>query len=1017
MKPLTTNHTRTGSMFERPRKAQAKKLLESLVDSYLNDRARLESHTSKYSEAQARLDYINPFLRIFGWDVGNSGGYPYSRQEVIVEESVELADEHDIASVSRAGNPDYTLRPHGKRLVFLEAKKPSVDVLGAPAPAYQIRRYGWSAGMPVAFLTNFACFIAYDCRTQPLVSDDAATARWPKHVFRLEEYLDRFDELWRCLSRASVEEGVFSARFAVTREVRGAASFDDVFLDQVRRWRAQLAGDVAARNPTLDAVAVGRVTQSLLNCLVFLRVCEDRDLERYGDLLAIGDMQALTQCFRAADDRYNAGLFHAIDKADVNFDLVHEIVTDLYYPRSPYSFSVVEPSVLASIYEQFLAERVELRADRSVVLKRKPEVVHAGGVVATPGYVVDEILARTLDRGLAVLSTQDLDALAVGDISCGSGVFLLEVFRRLLYRLEVDCPGVERLALKHRILSQNVYGVDVDAEAIEVAKFNLLLAVLEGEDEETLRAFDGKALPDLEATIVCGNSLVAHDVFDATPDLASDRDALRAVNPFSFDDAFPQVMERGGFDVIVGNPPYVRIQTLTESQPIEVEYFRSTNHYQSAQAFNFDKYLLFIERGLDLLNQGGALGYIVPHRFMNTFAGRAVRERLSGGEHVNSIVHFGLQQVFEGKTQTYTCILVARDAPSADFGYEQVDDLARWRSSRVPSLQRRYPAKALSGGGVWSFVPDATKGVFEALRKRHAHRLADVAEIFVGVQTSADDIYFVKPTAVGPSEIEFRDPSERTWSIERDVCRLALRDRRLKPYGDAPLPDAWAIFPYRVLADEGGAGSRAELIPPWDMQANYPRCWEYLMAHRAQLQARNIQGATADTWYRYGRSQSLAKLDAEKIIVRVLSTVPRYNRDAAGLLVPGGGDGGPYYLIRPLAKSQVTILFLIALLSHPVIDAMVWEAGGREYRGGYFPHRKAFLKELPVPFEDPALLAHVAKLVEELMDTGARIEAEVDPQLHNIQRRRFAAQQRALEQVVGVALGLSDADVSLVAGT
>src|SRR5665811_2149565 len=194
----------------------------------------------------------------------------------------------------------------------------------------------------------------------------------------------------------------------------------------------------------------------------------------------------------------NAGLFAAIDEADVNFELVNEVVEELYYPKSPYAFAVVDPTVLAAIYEQFLSERVEIAEDRSVSLKLKPELVHRGGIVATPGYIVDELLERTLDQELATRDAADVQELTAADISCGSGIVLLEIFRRLLARREVDEPDTDRLILKHEILANNVFGVDVDAEAVEVAKFNLLLAVLEGEDDESMLQFGKQALPNLD---------------------------------------------------------------------------------------------------------------------------------------------------------------------------------------------------------------------------------------------------------------------------------------------------------------------------------------------------------------------------------------------------------------------------------------------------------------------------------------------------------------------------------------
>jgi type I restriction-modification system DNA methylase subunit len=989
---------------------EAREAVRTLVDRYLADRATYERVDGAYSEAQARYDFITPFLEAFGWDLANREGLPDSTREVRVEESVELADENDLGGVGAAGNPDYTIQPDGKRRFFVEAKKPSVRVRTALAPAYQTRRYGWSAGLGISVLTNFAELAIYDCRVQPRPRDDAAIARVPGHLYTCEDYVERFDDLWRALSKESVQDGTFDTEFDVERELRGEASFDSVFLDQIREWRRTLAADIAQRNRELDARAVGRAAQRLLNRLVFLRVCEDRNLEDYGNLLRINDGDALIARFHKADQVYNAGLFRALDEVDVDAELIHQLVAQLYYPESPYAFSVVEAPVLASIYEQFLAERVELHADRSVELVRKPEVVHAGGIVSTPGYIVDAILSRALIPALDSRSLDEVRRLRIADLACGSGTFLLGALRLLLARFEAE--GIESsLELKHSILSNNIFGVDIDAEAVEVTRFNLLLAVIEDEDRERLARFGAAALPDIDAQVVSGNSLITPHFLEVFPDVRESRDDLLSVNPFDFATAFEGVMREGGFDVIVGNPPYVRIQTLAEFDPLQVAYFQSPDApFQSARSFNFDKYLLFIERAVELLNPHGRFGFIVPHRFMSTLPGQAVRKLLSDGKHVNEIVHFGHEQVFPGST-TYTCLLIGTKDASPTFNVSLVDSLTAWREDGTATV-RSFRADEI-GVSPWTFGPEEASAIFGRLRSQHTQTLRDVADIFVGVQTSADDIYFVRPDSVTAAEITFQKDGHN-WRVEREICRPALRDRTLLPYDGKPEPDAWAIFPYEIDTTERRA--RANVISPERMAADFPLAWAYLSAHREQLEQRSITPSTPETWYRYGRSQSLTKLDEEKIILRVLSLVPQYNWDPDGLLVPGGGDGGPYYLIRPLPDNPLSVGYLIALLSHPVIDAMVWEAGGREYRGGYFPHRKAFLADLPVPTHDPVHAERIADLTQTLIETTIRLRSENDSQMRLVLERDRIAQRTRVEAEVSSILGLSASDLKAVVG-
>lgn len=985
---------------------EARDAVARLVARYLEDRDQYASN-----EAQVRLDFIDPFFEALGWDLGNSKGLSQFSREVRIEESVDLVDGEDIANVSVAGKPDYTFQLESRRRFFVEAKKPSVRIESAKAAAYQARRYGWSAGLAISVLTNFEQLAVYDCRVRPLVTDGAAVARLPNRLYSCEEYVERFDELWAALSKESVLDGRFDEEFEVDRELRGEDGFDDVFLDQIRGWRLDLASDIAARNATLDDRAIARATQRLINRLVFLRVCEDRNLEEYGQLLGIDDRAGLNARFREADRTYNAGLFDAIDEVEIDDELLHRIIGELYYPQSPYAFSVVDAPILAAIYEQFLAERLELGSDRSVEFKRKPELAHAGGIVPTPSYVVEAILDRTLAPALASLSVETLPSFRLVDPACGSGVFLLHSFRRLLTHLE-GLGVAPDLALKHQILRNNVFGVDIDREAVEVTIFNLLIAVLDGEDRDSISRFGAAVLPSLDEQIVSGNSLITPHFFEVFPEARLDRSELLSVNAFDFERAFPLAMGEGGFDVVVGNPPYVRIQTQAEHEPLQVAYFQEHSPFRSARSYNFDKYLLFIERAVDLLKTEGRFGFVVPHRFMSTLPGQAVRELLSESRHVTEIVHFGQEQVFPGAT-TYVCILAGVKSGSEEFLFTRVDELASWRAN--PSAGTRTISAEKLTTANWSFGSEEAGAVFQRLRDRHENRLAEVAEIFVGVQTSADDIFFLPvPEVVGEETIRIAEGGAE-WEVERAICRPALRDRTLLPYDGKPEPDAWAIFPYEI--DDSGKRPQAKVIPPDRMEMDFPLAWRYLTAHRGKLEERNVSPSTPETWYRYGRSQSLTKLDEEKIIIRVLSLVPQYNWDPDGLLVPGGGDGGPYYLLRPRPGSDVPAMFLIALLSHPSIDAMVWDASEKVYRGGYFPHRKAFLEDVPVPLAEPDRIAEVATATRGLVDSTMRFRNETDPDLR-IALERDRAQQRArIEEQVSDLLGLTADEVREVVGT
>ena len=182
-------------------------------------------------------------------------------------------------------------------------------------------------------------------------------------------------------------------------------------------------------------------------------------------------------------------------------------------------------------------------------------------------------------------------------------------------------------AERKRILLNNIFGVDIDRQAVEVTKLSLLLKVLEGENEETiskqLKLFAERALPDLSRNIKCGNSLVGWDILKDNPGLSEEE--IARINPFDWEREFAEVFLKGGFDVVIGNPPYIRIQMMKEWAPLEVEHYKEK--FISASTGNYDIYVVFVEQGLSLLNKNGRLGFILPHKFFNAKYGQPLARR------------------------------------------------------------------------------------------------------------------------------------------------------------------------------------------------------------------------------------------------------------------------------------------------------------------------------------------------------------------------------------------------------
>jgi hypothetical protein len=595
------------------------------------------------------------------------------------------------------------------------------------------------------------------------------------------------------------------------------------------------------------------------------------------------------------------------------------------------------------------------------------------------------------------------------DMACGSGIFLVTALAQLVNWQESTGTTVD-LAMRADLARGHLFGVDIDPDAVEVTRLSLLLLVLGDEAVDVATAKN--VLPDLSANLKVGNSVVNESFDTLVPDAAADVERRAAVQPFGWMANFPNVLNpqmtaRTGFDVVVGNPPYSRIQVLAEHFPDQLTFFQHPSNVLGAgKAYNFDLYMLFLEQGLSLLASDGLLSFVVPHRFMRSPSSVALRKLL--GRRIHSIVDFGHARVFPNR-DTYTCLLTA-GWPSADpVPIVRVDDLDDWQETGAG--EQLSIKRSRFGEESWVFYDDATTQLHKEIDARCPRKLEDVADIFVGVQTSRDQLYLVKPSKRAGGFITFTDVNGVKWDVEEDIVVDAILDARLQPYGPQPLPEKVALFPYSIESTKSGK-PKAVVHSLATMQSKYPKALAYFEAHKAALLKRKMSPNPRNgEFWAYGRSQSLTKLDADKIIIRTLSLVPQYVIDRTGLLVTGGGDGGPYYLLRPKAVWKQPYEVLVALLSHPLIDGRV-ALGGKSYQHGYFVHRKAFLKDLPVPDFDAKSAATITKHVQELQSLQLKLTSESDQQKVASMRSRLLVLQDEVEELVATALGVDAAKAS-----
>ncbi len=958
-----------------------------------------------YNETQLRTDFLDPLFEMLGWDIKNNQGKPTNEREVLVEEALK----EDASSNTK--KPDYTFRLFSERKFFLEAKKPHVKIDSDPEPAKQVRRYGFTAKLKISVLSNFEHLAIYDC-SQKVDKDDSATKARVK-IYHYTEYEEAFEEIQNQLSHEAVYTGEFDETWKEIESQLKLSSVDDLFLQQINEWRLILGQEIYSHQNQLDEAQLNDIVQSYINSIIFLRVCEDRNIEVYKTLLNFADNEdfnALIHKFREADKKYNAGLFnHTLTEEIIsnNSSAFWTIIKQLYFPESTYSFVVFASDILGNIYEIFLGEQLKIN-NGEITLEKKPEHIDRD-IVTTPTFIIQDILRETVAKHCEGKTDTEILQSTFADIACGSGAFLLETYQLLHdtlvdYYLKNNPDELIQTAIssyklkfetKRQLLTNCIFGVDKDYNAVEACKFGLLLKLLENEDNNTIPT---PALPNLDANIYFGNSLLDSEKTSA--------ENQRDINPYDFGET--------KFDVIVGNPPYLATEHMKQFTPLELLLYKT--HYQSAYK-QFDKYFLFIERGLDLLKPNGLFGYIVPSKFTKVGAGKKLREFLASKKGVEQIISFGANQVFQDKT-TYTCLLILKKTEQEHLKYLEIQSLKDWKTRNIaPHNYDTIEFENLDNDG-WTLVPGDLKPIYESIENQSETlgSLIGSENIYNGIQTSANNIYIHAATNQDEQFYYFRKDGT-DWKIEKELTRPYFKTssgtdnlNTYRPFS----PNAFVIYPYLKM-DES-----VQFVEIEQLESDYPNAFAYLSHYKAILNnpKRDIKPTpeTENEWYRYGRHQSLDKCDVPaKIIVGVLSQGNKYAIDYYGTLISSGGTAG-YCMITLPSNFPYSIFYVQALLNSKYLE---WFSAlnGEVFRGGYIARGTKVLKKLPIrviDFENKSekeLHDKIASLQEALIQLQGQIDQNAGNQRELIPlQRQFDNKKTELDEALKSLFNLGEDD-------
>ena len=901
-------------------KEQAKAEIGDLVRDFQKNKTRLLNQ----AEAQIENNFIRPLFKYLNWNTTNEG--------------LSVADyEFVVNRTGRSGKrPDYTLQLDGQHLLVMDAKQVKYD-MHDPRWLNQVYAYGYSTQnlaptrrIDFAVLNDFEEFVVLDCTLH--VNDPRALRNFLVLNWTCDDYINQFDRLWDLFERENMRRtartrhsdtprGLWALALSPRKVKANRTPPDKAFLADMDNdqngWRVRLAKDMKKLNPAADGALITAAVQLLIDRLIFVKALSDREIEDdyleqlaetvEKDGLADSDNGWFAACGKIFDKLnrfYNGNIFKPrpeLEAVTVANKTVRDIIRSLQPENSPYNFAVLPVEILGTIYERFLG-RVVRTTEQRVKIEEKPEVRKAGGVYYTPQYIVEYIVKNTVGKLLENCQTPaDAAKLKILDPACGSGSFLVGAYAVLIdwhikyfdskKKLSVadradayyDSDGRVRLTarLKRQILLNNLFGVDIDQQAVEVTRFSLSLKALEDTRREELyeerSLFKETVLPDLYQNIKCGNSLIGPDYFSGK--MFPDSDELRRVNPFDWQREFPAIFSSGGFDAVIGNPPYIRMESFKE-----LKGYLKANYLSHDE--RSDLYAYLIEKAHKLLKPCGRFGMIVSNKFLRSNYGKPLREYLKQNVSIESIVDFAGLPVFVGatvrtivllslnKTDNSDKFLYTPPLPSEEFDSVVNGSLLLDRATDRHTFQINVSTLEQP---VWSFVRQDANDLLNRL-KTECLTLKQYCDgkICRGVVSGLTEAFVINE--VTRNQIIKSNP--RTV----EVIKPFLNGRDVRRY-NIETKNNFLIYTYHGIEIH-----------------KYPEIEKHLLRYKNDL----LKRATKQAWYELQQPQlNFSKfMENPKIIFPDIATTPRFALDETGFF----SSNTTYFI-------PMTDLFLLGLLN------------------------------------------------------------------------------------------------------
>lgn len=984
--------------------------LQNLVNRFLE--AKTDGSLEGASEATMRT-WIDELLSVFGWNVQDT-------HQVLTERTLDKEERQKLKAIGSTNvRPDYTLVNGKVPLAFVDAKSLDVNIETSKDVAFQIRSYGWSIGAPFSIVTNFEQLAIYDCSYMPRINDEANYAR--RFYATADEYVEKFDTLDTFLSRTNVLAG--NVKFV---QQKGNA-LDENFSKMLGEARIAFAKAIIDQNEIESVNVLSYYVQTIINRILFIRVCESRGLEVDGLLnqFAQGNFWEEFKNSSYGDfyDHYDGPMFKKIpslQSLQIGNSVFESFLANLYYP-SPYRFDVIPLKTLSDIYDLFLGYQLVVDGS-SVTDELKAEFKKSNGAVTTPEALVNQVIECAIPfNTIANLTIEQIFDLKIIDIACGSGVFLVGAYDYLIKQIEKklernqDCDAELYADLEYPVLNINgrrklinncIYGVDINPEAVEVSKMSLCLRLIDNyspEDFDAVGLLGYQILKGIGANIRCGNTLVGTDIEQHFPAIADDMRELQETNAFDWESSFPTVFENGGFDFVVGNPPYVEVKNYNVGLPHMAAYIK--RFYSSSKNGKIDLAIPFIEKGVNLLNANGRLGFIVQKRFFKTEYGKGIRELLTSRKLLNGVHDYEETDLFAGRL-TYVAIVVC-DNNSTNNSHV-------WYYNSKSNNTMLLSADTLSGTP-WNFE-NAQLNALRLRLTKNLGTLEDVCNVKVGVQVLWNDAFQIHIDKIENDLIYGHSVIDEHIVIEKDACKPLLCNEHFAPLTKREYT-TYALFPYDVTYD----GEVTELSIN-DIEDRYPRAYNYLTRHKAlitskvqTLPEKNNSYNAAEHWHLFTRANNHGAV-YQKLAVPMTAQYPQ-----AAVITDGHVycDNANMFFVQVPDLTEEKLYALSAIINSTIFCAFARSIANPQ-QGGYYKFNKQFLNPVPVPkeafIECKPQIKKLAKIAKRIEETNEQIRTSIGGQTTGLENS-LKSLWSELDQICDKLYGLTIEDKGIIYST